>query len=53
LKQLEEGASKEAVAKARKSGEYRSAHDSEVDFISKIDPHNAHKLCSGTAARSK
>jgi hypothetical protein len=53
LKRLAQGASKEALDKARKSGGYQSAHDSEVDFISKIDPHNAHRLCSETAARSK
>jgi hypothetical protein len=53
LKQLVQGASKQALAKARESGEYQSAHDSEVAFISKVDSHNAHRLCSETAARSK
>ena len=53
LKQLVQGASKEALAKARKSAEYRSAHDSEVDFLSKVDPHNAHRLCSGPAVATK
>jgi hypothetical protein len=53
LKQLVQGASKEALAKARQSGEYHSARDSEVDFIGKIDPHNAHRLCSEKAAWSK
>ena len=52
LKQLVQGASKQALAEARSSAEYRSAHDAEADFISKIDPHNAHKLCS-EAARSQ
>lgn len=50
LKQLVQGASQEALVRARKSDEYRSAHDSEVDFIGKIDPHNAHRLCSDAAA---
>lgn len=49
LKQLVQGTDREALAKARKSDEYQRAHDSEADFISKIDPHNAHRLCSGTA----
>jgi hypothetical protein len=53
LKRLTQGASKEALAEARKSGEYQSAHDTEVDFIGKIDPHNAHRLCSGAVAESK
>jgi hypothetical protein len=53
LKQLTQGANKQALAEARKSGEYRSAHDSEVDFIGKIDPHNAHKLCSVPAPATK
>jgi hypothetical protein len=53
LKQLAQGADKKALAKARKTAEYQSAHDSEVDFISKVDARNAHRLCSKSAARSK
>jgi hypothetical protein len=53
LKRLMQGASKEALADVRKSSEYQSAHDSEVDFIGKIEPRNAHRLCSGSAAASK
>ena len=53
LKQLTQGASTEALADARKSAEYHSAHDSEADFIGKIEPRNAHRLCSGAAAVSK
>ena len=52
-KRLTQGASKAALADARKSGEYQSAHDSEVDFIGKIEPRNAHRLCSDTAAAGK
>jgi hypothetical protein len=53
LKQLVQGASQQALAQARKSTEYHSAHDSEVGFIDKIDPRNAPRLCSGSVARKK
>jgi hypothetical protein len=46
LKQLMQGAGKEALAEARRSDEYRRAHDSEADFLGKVDPHNAHRVCS-------
>jgi hypothetical protein len=46
LKQLVQGASREALAAARKSAEYRGAHDSEAGFLSKVDPHNAYRVCS-------
>jgi len=51
--QLTQGSSKQALADARKSGEYRSAHDSEADFIGKIEARNAHRLCSGAPVVSK
>lgn len=53
LKQLMKGASKEALAEARKSAEYRRAHDSELDFIGKVDSHNAQRLCSGFASEAR
>ncbi|MBV8280684.1 MAG: hypothetical protein JO347_01310 [Candidatus Eremiobacteraeota bacterium] len=53
LKELTQGASKQALAEARRSTEYRSAHDSEADFIGKIDPHNAHRLCSAPPPGTK
>jgi hypothetical protein len=53
LKRLVQGAGKEALAQARKSTEYHSAHDSEVDFIGKIDPRNAPRLCSGSVTRKR
>jgi hypothetical protein len=53
LKQLVQGAGKEALAQARKSTEYHSAHDSEVGFIDKIDPRNAPRLCSGSMSGKK
>ena len=46
LKQLTQGAGKDALAEARKSAEYRGARDSEADFLSKVDPHHAHRVCS-------
>jgi hypothetical protein len=53
LRRLAQGAGKEALAEARNSTEYHRAHDTEVDFISKIDSHNAHRLCSGSVAGNK
>jgi hypothetical protein len=53
LKQLVQGASQEALAKTRKSREYQSAHDSEVDFLSKVDARNAHRVCAETAIRTR
>lgn len=53
LKQLVDGASKQALAEARRSPEYRSAHDSEAGFVGKVEPRNAHRLCAQSSARSK
>lgn len=53
LKELAQGASKESLAMARTSADYRSGHDSEAGFLSKIDAHNAHRVCSRGTARSK
>jgi hypothetical protein len=53
LKQLAQGMSKEALAEARRSAEYRSARDSEADFLSKVEPRNAHRVCSQGAVQSK
>jgi hypothetical protein len=46
LKRLAQGASSEALAAARQSADYRSAHEAEADFLSKVDPHNASRVCS-------
>lgn len=48
LKQLVQGVSKEALAEARRSGEYRSAHDAESNFTGRVDARNATRLCSGS-----
>lgn len=53
LKQLMDGASKQALAEARRSPEYRSAHDSEAGFVGKVEARNAHRLCAQSSARSK
>jgi len=50
IERLMLGASKEALAQARGSGEYRSAHEAELGFVAKVDPHNAHRICSQAAA---
>jgi hypothetical protein len=53
LKQLAQGMSKEALAEARSSAEYRAGRDSGAGFLSKVDPHNAHRVCSVRAVRHK
>jgi len=53
LKRLTQGTSLQAQAQARGSREYRSAHDAEVDFVGKVDPHNAHRICSKAAAPNR
>jgi hypothetical protein len=53
LKQLAQGMSKEALAEARRSAEYRSARDSGANFLSKVNPHNAYRVCSEGAVRTK
>ena len=47
LQRLVQGVSKEALAAVRKSAEYLTARNSERSFVSKVDPHNAHRVCSG------
>jgi hypothetical protein len=53
IKLLTAGASQQALAKVRNSGDYRRAHDSEDNFLSKVDPKNARRVCSGTVAAGK
>jgi len=50
LKRLVQGASDQALAQVRQSDEYRSARDAELDFVGKVDPHNAHRICVKAAA---
>jgi len=46
IKQVVQGASEQQLAEVRKSDEYRKAYDSVVDFVGKIDQHNAKRFCS-------
>jgi hypothetical protein len=46
ITRLTQGASAETLAKVRSSEEYRRAHDAEDDFVGKVDPHNAKRVCS-------
>jgi hypothetical protein len=46
IEQLVQGASVQQLAEVRNSDEYRKAYDSVVDFVGKIDPHNAKRFCS-------
>jgi hypothetical protein len=53
VKRLVQGASKEALAKLRRSTEYRQAHDSEAEFIGKVDQHNVSRACSESPAKRR
>jgi hypothetical protein len=53
VKQLVQGASEQQLAEVRKSDEYRKAYDSVVDFVGKIDQHNAKQFCSQSALERK
>jgi len=53
LKRLVQGASRETLAKVRKSDEYRKARSSVEDFVAKVDERNASRVCSGPLAASK
>jgi hypothetical protein len=46
ITRLTRGASAETLAKERDSEPYRRVRDAEGDFISKVDPHNAKKVCT-------
>jgi hypothetical protein len=48
-----QGASEPQLAEVRNSNEYRKAYDSVVDFVAKIDPHNAKRFCAETATERK
>ena len=53
LKQVTQGASRQALAAARMSREYRTAHDSEAAFVAKVDARNAERLCSKSPVANK
>ena len=53
LKRLVQGASRETLAKVRKSDEYRKARSSVDDFLAKVDERNASRVCSGPLAAGK
>ena len=50
VKQLVQGASDEALAKVRSSDEYQRARASLDDFVSKVDEHNAKRVCTNDLA---
>jgi hypothetical protein len=53
IKQLVRGASEQQLADVRHSDEYRRAYDSVVDFVGKVDEHNAKRICSESPAERK
>jgi hypothetical protein len=50
IRQLIQGASVEVLAKVRSSEEYQRARQSMDDFVSKVDEHNAKRVCSNGLA---
>ncbi len=53
VKQLAQGASDRQLAEVRNSNEYRESYDSVVDFVAKVDEHNAKRICSETPVEHK
>jgi hypothetical protein len=53
IKQLVRGASEQQLAQMRNSDEYRQAYDSLVDFVAKVDVHNAKRICFEFPAERK
>jgi hypothetical protein len=48
IKELVGDASEQQLTEVRHSDEYRKAYDSVVDFVGKVDEHNAKRVCSET-----
>jgi hypothetical protein len=46
VRMLTQGASETALAEVRSSEAYQTAHASMEEFVSKVDEHNAKKVCS-------
>jgi hypothetical protein len=53
IRQLVRGASDEVLAKVRSSDEYQHARQSMDDFVSKVDEHNAKRVCSNGLAAAR
>ena len=49
---LSEGASEKALEQIRMSDEYQKARDTVDDFVTKVDAHNAKRVCSELPARN-
>jgi hypothetical protein len=53
VKEVSKNASKEQLAAARRSEEYRKAHQAVDDFVAKVDQHNVKLVCSQDAPSGK
>jgi hypothetical protein len=52
IRQLVQGASEETLSRVRASGAYQQARASMEDFVTRVDEHNAKRMCTnGLAAR--
>lgn len=49
--QMVRGATPDAVARVRSSDDYKKAHSTMDEFITKIDPRNAKVFCANTASK--
>ena len=53
VRELTRGASEQLLARLRRSEEYRKAQQAVQDFVAKVDPHNAERVCSRSAGAHK
>ena len=52
-RKLVKGVSENALDKIRESDEYRHAYAAESDFVSKVDEHNAKRICMQPLAKRR
>jgi hypothetical protein len=53
VKELTQGASEQLLARLRRSEEYLKAQQAVQDFVAKVDPHNARRVCSRSVGAHK
>ena len=53
VRELTKGTSPQLLARLRRSEEYRKAQQAVQDFLAKVDPHNAERVCSRSAGAHK
>jgi hypothetical protein len=53
IEQMVQGVSEKDLSAVRESEEYRQAYDAVTDFVGKVDPHNAKRVCAESVADGK